>query len=112
MRRARDARHRCGAGRRRPPAPPAGTASGPTAGTPGTRGRAVAALAAAPRRRPRRRGPGASGSTDTVVDPDGTTHVRMHRTYRGLPVVGGDLVVHQVPQAGWTGVSQTLDARL
>ncbi|MFL6174684.1 MAG: hypothetical protein ACJ716_17480, partial [Marmoricola sp.] len=31
----------------------------------------------------------------TIVDPDGTSHVRLQRTYRGLPVVGGDLVVHQ-----------------
>ena len=35
--------------------------------------------------------------TDRSVDQDGTTHVRMDRTYRGLPVVGGDLVVHQAP---------------
>jgi len=47
--------------------------------------------------------------TDTVTDADGTTHVRMDRTYRGLPVLGGDLVVHRGAQAGWRGVSQTLD---
>ncbi|UHQ19079.1 M4 family metallopeptidase [Lysobacter sp. KIS68-7] len=29
-----------------------------------------------------------------IVDRDGTEHVRMDRTYQGLPVVGGDLVVH------------------
>jgi Zn-dependent metalloprotease len=29
-----------------------------------------------------------------VVDADGTEHVRFERTYRGLPVIGGDLVVH------------------
>ena len=34
-------------------------------------------------------------ATDTVARPAGATHVRMDRTYRGLPVVGGDLVVHQ-----------------
>src|SRR4051794_32919638 len=45
-----------------------------------------------------------------VTDADGTTHVRLDRTYRGLPVLGGDLVVHQGPQAGWRGVSQTLDS--
>ena len=33
--------------------------------------------------------------TDRVTDPSGATHVRMDRTYRGLPVLGGDLVVHQ-----------------
>src|SRR6476619_2838863 len=29
-----------------------------------------------------------------AVDRDGTEHVRMDRTYQGLPVIGGDLVVH------------------
>ena len=47
--------------------------------------------------------------TDTVRDADGSTHVRLDRTYRGLPVLGGDLVVHRGPGAGWRGVSQTLD---
>src|SRR5690348_3169756 len=28
-----------------------------------------------------------------IVDRNGTSHVRMHRTYRGLDVLGGDLVV-------------------
>ncbi|MET9403220.1 M4 family metallopeptidase [Kitasatospora sp. NPDC002965] len=32
---------------------------------------------------------------DVVLDADGTQHVRFDRTYLGLPVVGGDLVVHQ-----------------
>ena len=31
---------------------------------------------------------------NTVIDADGTEHVRFQRTYRGLPVVGGDFVVH------------------
>ena len=34
-------------------------------------------------------------ATDAVLDRSGATHVRMTRTYRGLPVLGGDLVVHQ-----------------
>ena len=37
--------------------------------------------------------------TDTILDRDGTTHVRFDRTYQGLPVLGGDLVVHQAPDA-------------
>ncbi|MFA6300579.1 MAG: M4 family metallopeptidase, partial [Nocardioides sp.] len=45
---------------------------------------------------------------DTIVDRDGSTHVRMDRTIAGLPVLGGDLVVHRGPSAGWRGVSQTL----
>ncbi|WP_100836313.1 M4 family metallopeptidase [Kitasatospora fiedleri] len=32
---------------------------------------------------------------DAVVDADGTRHFRYERTYNGLPVLGGDLVVHQ-----------------
>lgn len=51
-------------------------------------------------------------ATDTVVDADGTSHVRFERTYRGLPVVGGDLVVHQGPAGGWKGASQSLDDAL
>ncbi|MGW4892160.1 M4 family metallopeptidase [Kitasatospora sp. NPDC004240] len=32
---------------------------------------------------------------DAVVDADGTRHLRYERTFAGLPVLGGDLVVHQ-----------------
>jgi zinc metalloprotease ZmpA len=31
---------------------------------------------------------------DVIVDADGSEHVRFDRSYRGLPVIGGDLVVH------------------
>ena len=31
---------------------------------------------------------------DVIVDADGTEHVRFDRSYAGLPVIGGDLVVH------------------
>ena len=31
---------------------------------------------------------------DVMIDRDGTEHVRMERTYQGLPVIGGDMVVH------------------
>ncbi|MEV6670276.1 M4 family metallopeptidase [Streptomyces sp. NPDC051162] len=31
---------------------------------------------------------------DTLIDPEGKRHVRFTRVYRGVPVVGGDLVVH------------------
>jgi Zn-dependent metalloprotease len=31
---------------------------------------------------------------DVIVDKDGSEHVRFDRTYRGLPVIGGDVVVH------------------
>lgn len=33
----------------------------------------------------------------SVIDPDGASHVRYQRTYRGVPVLGGDLVVHLTP---------------
>ena len=46
--------------------------------------------------------------TGALVDRDGTSHVRMARTFAGLPVIGGDLVVHQSPQGEWKGRSQTL----
>lgn len=51
-------------------------------------------------------------ANDVIVDRDGTEHVRMQRTYAGLPVVGGDLVVHS-RDGQVLGISQTLrsDAR-
>ena len=33
-------------------------------------------------------------SSDTIVDRNGTEHVRFIRSYRGLPVIGGDFVLH------------------
>jgi Zn-dependent metalloprotease len=50
--------------------------------------------------------------TGALVDPDGTRHVRLVRSYAGLPVLGGDLVVHQSPQGAWEGRSQTLSQDL
>ncbi|MFC9327059.1 M4 family metallopeptidase [Kitasatospora sp. NPDC057015] len=43
---------------------------------------------------------------DVVIDQDGTQHVRFDRTYRGLPVVGGDLVVHQSAKGRLTDSSR------
>ncbi|BBH69991.1 hypothetical protein ACTI_66760 [Actinoplanes sp. OR16] len=40
-----------------------------------------------------------------VVDPDGSRHVRFDRTYRGLPVLGGDYVVHANPDGGFRDAS-------
>jgi Zn-dependent metalloprotease len=34
------------------------------------------------------------GVLDVMVDANGTEHVRLERTFRGLPVIGGDIVVH------------------
>ena len=44
---------------------------------------------------------------DVIVDRDGTEHVRFARTYHGMPVIGGDLVVHS-RNGQLRSVSQTL----
>ena len=60
-----------------------------------------------------RSGPGQEFSVrGALVDPDGTRHVRLDRRYRGLPVLGGDLVVHQSPAGAWLGRSQSLTQQL
>jgi Zn-dependent metalloprotease len=46
--------------------------------------------------------------TDVVNEDSGANHVRMHRTFAGLPVLGGDLVVHRSPTGAWEGASATL----
>jgi Zn-dependent metalloprotease len=51
-------------------------------------------------------------TTGVIVDADGTAHVRLQRSYRGLAVVGGDLVVHQAKSGAWRGLSQTLHTNL
>ncbi|WP_420033552.1 M4 family metallopeptidase [Streptomyces sp. cg28] len=38
---------------------------------------------------------------DVIVDKDGTQHVRYDRTYRRLPVLGGDFVVHLGPDGAY-----------
>ncbi|MEV7673055.1 M4 family metallopeptidase [Streptomyces sp. NPDC088752] len=40
---------------------------------------------------------------DVLIDADGSRHVRYDRTYRGLSVIGGDLVVHLAEDGGITG---------
>ncbi|MDX3852403.1 M4 family metallopeptidase [Streptomyces sp. AK02-01A] len=48
---------------------------------------------------------------DVVKDADGTVHTRYERTYAGLPVLGGDLVVHEAP-AGARSVTESTTARI
>ncbi|WP_151774172.1 M4 family metallopeptidase [Streptomyces abyssomicinicus] len=49
---------------------------------------------------------------DVVRDNDGTVHTRYERTYAGLPVLGGDLVVHTAPDTGkGEGLSATFNTR-
>ncbi|WP_455432303.1 M4 family metallopeptidase [Streptomyces lasiicapitis] len=47
---------------------------------------------------------------DVVKDRDGTTHTRYERTYDGLPVLGGDLVVHTAKSGAVKGVSKATKA--
>lgn len=49
---------------------------------------------------------------DVVKDADGTVHTRYERTYKGLPVLGGDLVVHQKRNNGARSTTKATDARI
>jgi Zn-dependent metalloprotease len=70
--------------------------------------RAKDAIAAHPGRAHR-----AGGQKFTVrsvaVDRDGSADVRFDRTYRGLPVYGGDLVVHLKPNGSYQGLETASD---
>ncbi|GAA2453961.1 M4 family metallopeptidase [Streptomyces macrosporus] len=48
---------------------------------------------------------------DVVKDADGTVHTRYERTYDGLPVLGGDLVVHE-KKNGTRDVTKATAARI
>ncbi|MEV5803472.1 M4 family metallopeptidase [Streptomyces collinus] len=43
---------------------------------------------------------------DVVKDADGTVHTRYERTYAGLPVLGGDLIVHTAESGKAEGVTR------
>ena len=45
---------------------------------------------------------------DSITDADGSAHARLSRTYRGLRVIGGDLVVHTDRLGNFRNSSQTL----
>ncbi|GAB2760890.1 M4 family metallopeptidase [Streptomyces bullii] len=49
---------------------------------------------------------------DVVKDADGTVHTRYERTYAGLPVLGGDLVVHESESGETKGVTRATKADL
>ncbi|MFF8231040.1 M4 family metallopeptidase [Streptomyces caelestis] len=49
---------------------------------------------------------------DVVKDADGTVHTRYERTYAGLPVLGGDLVVHKSKSGETKGVTRATKAAL
>ncbi|WP_371527072.1 M4 family metallopeptidase [Streptomyces sp. NBC_01283] len=49
---------------------------------------------------------------DVTKDGDGTTHTRYERTYEGLPVLGGDLVVDEAKSGKTEGVTKAAKAQL
>ncbi|MFF4590157.1 M4 family metallopeptidase [Streptomyces sp. NPDC001388] len=49
---------------------------------------------------------------DVVKDADGTLHTRYERTYAGLPVLGGDLVVHESAAGANKGVTKATKATI
>ncbi|PBC60991.1 peptidase M4 family protein [Streptomyces sp. Tue6028] len=49
---------------------------------------------------------------DVVKDADGSVHTRYERTYNGLPVLGGDLVVHQSKSGKAEGVTKATKAAI
>ncbi|WP_329527440.1 M4 family metallopeptidase [Streptomyces sp. NBC_01462] len=49
---------------------------------------------------------------DVVKDVDGTVHTRYERTYNGLPVLGGDLVVHESKAGRTEGVTRAVKAAI
>ncbi|MEV8563070.1 M4 family metallopeptidase [Streptomyces sp. NPDC051917] len=49
---------------------------------------------------------------DVVKDADGTIHTRYERTYAGLPVLGGDLVVHTAKSGRTEGVTKANKAAI
>ncbi|MGW3210400.1 M4 family metallopeptidase [Streptomyces sp. NPDC001135] len=49
---------------------------------------------------------------DVVKDADGTVHTRYERTYAGLPVLGGDLVVHTAKSGKTEGVTRATKAAI
>ncbi|WP_367325434.1 M4 family metallopeptidase [Streptomyces sp. HUAS ZL42] len=46
---------------------------------------------------------------DVLIDPEGARHVRFVRTHQGMPVLGGDLVVHLSRQLTYTGVTRAAE---
>ncbi|MER8184584.1 M4 family metallopeptidase [Kitasatospora sp. NPDC094015] len=47
---------------------------------------------------------------DVLIDADGSQHVRYDRTFAGLPVLGGDLIVHLAPGGGYRGADRATTA--
>ncbi|KMS70962.1 peptidase [Streptomyces viridochromogenes] len=87
------------------------TALSPTAGADDSPTRAIAVENAASVLKDRAGRLGLTAAQDTtvrdvIVDADGTQHVRYDRTYRRLPVLGGDFVVHLAKDGSYRGASR------
>ena len=46
---------------------------------------------------------------DAMVDDDGSQHVRFKRSFRGMPVIGGDLVVHSDAQGAFRSATKSME---
>jgi len=51
-------------------------------------------------------------SRNVVLDADGVSHVHMNRSYRGLPVLGGDVIAHLTKSGALRGVTRAQAAPL
>ncbi|MFI7399476.1 M4 family metallopeptidase [Streptomyces sp. NPDC049541] len=49
---------------------------------------------------------------DVIVDKDGTQHVRYDRTYRQLPVLGGDFVVHMASDGTYRSANRATRSKI
>ncbi|MGW1509844.1 M4 family metallopeptidase [Streptomyces sp. NPDC002394] len=49
---------------------------------------------------------------DVITDADGTVHTRYERTYAGLPVLGGDLIVHRASNGAVKDVTKAVKAAI
>lgn len=84
------------------------SATGPTERTSTARQQAAAALSSHPKVFRATADDRFTPRGTPVVDRDGTAYVRFDRSYRGLPVIGGDVVVQVAPDGGLAGRSLTL----
>ncbi|WP_328881840.1 M4 family metallopeptidase [Streptomyces sp. NBC_00299] len=87
------------------------TTLSPNAGADDSPTRATALKNAASALKDRAGSLGLTAATDTavrdvIVDADGTQHVRYDRTYRQLPVLGGDFVVHLAKDGTYRSASR------
>ncbi|AZP15647.1 M4 family metallopeptidase [Streptomyces aquilus] len=49
---------------------------------------------------------------DVLIDPEGARHVRFIRSHQGMPVLGGDLVVHLTERLTYAGVTRAADHKV